>query len=286
MRKLVLLGVVLAVWVRARAEQPAAIGVPEWVRVEANISYDRYPETVLDILQPAPAALKKRPGVIVIHGGGWVGGNKEGMVKNHCLPYLEKGFVVCNVEYRLAKAAPAPAAVEDVLKAARWFRQNADRYKVERRRIVVTGTSAGGHLALMVGLTPKGARLGPEANVAAVVNWYGITDVADQLGGPNRRDYAVTWIPEGEGRLELARRVSPMTYVRRNVPAVLTIHGDSDEVVPYEHGTRLTNKLREAGADAELISVRGGKHGGFGEEKMKELYEDIFRFLRKRKIMD
>ncbi len=285
MRKLVILGVLMAACLPAWAEQNAAVEVPDWVRVEANISYDQYPETVLDILQPGTASLAARPGVIVIHGGGWVGGAKEGMVKNHCLPYLEQGFVVCNVEYRLAKAATAPAAVTDVLNAARWFRQNADRYKVDRKRIVVTGASAGGHLSLMVGLTPKGARLGPEANVAAVVNWYGITDVTDQLGGPNRRDYAVTWLPEQAGRLELARRVSPMTYVRKKAPAILTIHGDADDVVPYEHGARLTNELRDAGADAELISVQGGKHGGFGEEKMKELYEDIFRFLKKRKII-
>ncbi len=263
-----------------------AIEVPEWVRVEANITYSDFPPaTVLDILQPGRATLGRRPGVIVIHGGGWVGGAKEGMVQNHCLPYLEKGFVVCNVDYRLAKIAPAPAAVSDVLKAAKWFRDNAARYRVDPKRIVVTGTSAGGHLALMVGLTPGSANLGSEVDVAAVVNWYGITDVADQLSGPGRRDYAVQWIPDQEGRLELARRVSPLTYVRKKAPPVLTIHGDADQVVPYEHGGRLTKALREAGADAELISVEGGGHGRFEAERMKKLYAEIFRFLKKRKVI-
>lgn len=264
------------------AKEPPAL--PAWVTIERNIAYDTYPETVLDILQPK-ASGARRPGVIVIHGGGWTGGSKEAVVTNFCLPYLEKGFVVANVEYRLAKVAPAPAAVTDVLKAADWFRRNASRYNVDTRRIVVTGGSAGGHLALMVGLTPKSARLGPPARVAAVINFYGITDVNDQLDGPNMRKYAVTWVPEQAGRIELARRVSPITYVRKNVPAVLTIHGDADPTVPYEHGVQLTRALRDAGADAEMISVPQGGHG-FPKEKLAELYPQIFEFLKRRKIAD
>jgi len=268
----------------AQGGAAAGIKVPSWVRVEANISYDQYPQTVLDIMQPSEAALEKRPGVIVIHGGGWVGGNKESMIQPHCLRYLKEGFVVCNVEYRLADVAPAPAAVTDVLKAAAWFRRNAKRYKVDPKRIVVTGSSAGGHLALMVGMTPKGTGLGPPANVAAVVNWYGITDVAELLAGATQRDYAVRWLPEQEGRTALAHRLSPITYVRKDVPAILTIQGDADPVVPYEQGARLTRALRDAGAGAELISVRGAGHGGFGEKEMDKLYRDVFKFLKKRKI--
>src|SRR5947209_10838674 len=78
--------------------------------IDANIHYDRYPQTVLDVMQPRDPALKDRPGVIVIHGGGWVNGNKESMVERFCVPFLEHGFVVANVEYRLAAAAIAPAA--------------------------------------------------------------------------------------------------------------------------------------------------------------------------------
>lgn len=258
--------------------------LPDWVSIESNIPYDSYKETVLDILQPKEPARGKRPGVLVIHGGGWVGGTKEGIVQSFCLPYLEKGFVVANVEYRLAKAALAPAAVTDVLKAAAWFRKNAGKYNVDPKRIAVTGNSAGGHLSLMVGMTPKSARLGPAAKVAAVVNFFGITDVADQLGGPNMREYAVTWLPEQPGRLELARRVSPMNYVRKDVPPILSIHGDADQTVPYEHGVSLTKALREAGASAELISVPQGKHG-FPKEKMAELYPRIFEFLARHGIL-
>lgn len=252
--------------------------LPAGVKLEANLSYSQYPETVADVFTPAGQGAEKRPGVIVIHGGGWVGGTKEAMYDSYVRRYLEKGFVVANVEYRLAKAAKAPAAVEDALKAANWFIDNASKWNVDRKRIVVTGGSAGGHLALMVGLANKSASLGKPVKVAAVVNFYGITDVADQLSGTNMRQYAVTWVPDEPGRIDLARRVSPLTYVRKDVPPVLTIHGDADQTVPYEHGIQITKSLVDAGARAEMISVPQGRHG-FPVAKLDELYPQIFAFL-------
>jgi len=280
-RTLPLLLFAALVWGQPWDEKPP---IPDTVSVEANVAYDRHKETVLDVYRPKAPSPAKRPGVIVIHGGGWVGGEKEGMLAGFVLPYLEQGFVVANVEYRLAKAATAPAAVTDVLNAAQWFIKNAGRYGVDRKRVVVTGASAGGHLSLMVGLTPKAAKLGPAVDVAAVVNVYGITDVEDQIEGPNQRDYAVTWLPEQPGRRELARRLSPMTYARRDAPAILTIHGDADDIVPYEHGYQLTKALREAGADAELISVHDGKHG-FTKEQWTGLLAHSFQFLRARGVL-
>jgi acetyl esterase/lipase len=265
--------------------QDARPTIPDSVSLEANISYGEYKETVLDIYQPKAASNEKRPGVIVIHGGGWVGGSKDDYGVRVFPRYVEKGFVCASVEYRLAKVAPAPAAVTDVLDAARWFDKNAKKYHVDTRRIVLTGGSAGGHLSLMVGMTPGSAKLGPPAKVAAVVNFYGITDVGDQLSGPHMQDYAVTWVPEQQGRLDLARRVSPMTYVRRGLPPILTIHGDADETVPYEHGVKLTKALRDAGGDAELVSVPQGKHG-FPKAKEDEIYEQsIWPFLKKHGIL-
>ena len=264
----------------AQAPTPA---VPDSVSIEANIPYGPYKETVLDVIQPKAPRKGKRPGVICIHGGGWLEGTKEEYV-SFWLPYIERGFVVANVEYRLGGVAKAPAAVSDVLNAARWFRKNAKRYNVDPKRIVVTGDSAGGHLALMVGMTPKIANLGPPATVAAVINLYGITDVADQLSGPNMRRYTVAWVPDQPGRLELARRISPMTYVRKNVPPILTIHGENDPSVPYEHGVSLTKALRAKGADAEMIGVPQGKHG-FPPEKMAQLYQEIFAFLERRGVL-
>lgn len=266
--------------------QQAPVTIPDSVSLEANIPYGQYKETVLDIMQPKAVSSAKRPGVIVIHGGGWTGGTKEGHSQETCLRYVEKGFVCANVEYRLAKVATAPAAVSDVLDAAHWFEENAKKYDVDTKRIVVTGGSAGGHLALMVGMTPKSAKLGPTSRIAAVVNFYGITDVGDQLGGPNMREYAVTWVPEQKGRLALARRVSPMTYVRKGLAPILTIHGDADPTVPYEQGVKLTKALRDAGDDAELVSVPQGKHG-FPKATEDEIYEhDIWPFLKKHGVIE
>jgi acetyl esterase/lipase len=280
MRKLAIC--LLALTFLALAQEPVTL--PDWVAVEPNIHYDQYKETVLDILQPKTLAQAKRPGVLVIHGGGWVGGSKERMVQRYCLPFLEKGFVVANVEYRLAKVAPAPAAVADVLKAGRWFRENAKKYNVDRKRIVVIGSSAGGHLALMVGMATKSAKAGSPVKVAAVINIYGITDVRDQLEGPNMRKYAVTWVPEQPGRMDMAHRLSPLTYVRRDLPPILTIHGDADETVPYEQGYKLTKALRDSGVDAQMISVPQGKHG-FTDDQWAKLWPQIFTFLERRDIL-
>jgi acetyl esterase/lipase len=274
-----LLFVAMAAGCLSGQAKPSYPPLPSGVRLEADLAYDKYPQTVMDVFVPAGGDAVRRPGMIVIHGGGWVNGTKESMYENWVRHYLEKGFVVANVEYRLAAAATAPAAVEDALKAANYFLDNAKKWNVDTRRVAVTGGSAGGHLALMVGMTPKSAKLGDPAKVRAVVNFYGITDVDDQLHGPNERRYATTWVPESAERTALARRVSPMTYVRKDVPPVLTIHGDQDPTVPYEHGVKLTRALLEAGAKAELVPVPGGKHG-FPKEKLAELYPRVFEFLK------
>lgn len=264
---------------------PEGVALPNGVTTELNLAYDQYPETKIDVFKPKGwSADGKHPGVLVIHGGGWTGGTKESMVQRWVLPYVNKGFVAANVEYRLAKAKTAPAAVEDVMKAAQWFQSNARRLGVDSRRIVVTGGSAGGHLSLMVGMAQKKAKLGSPSRIAAIVNFYGITDVADQLSGPHMREYAVTWVPEQEGRLDLAARVSPMTYVRKDVPPILTIHGDQDQTVPYIHGTKLTKALSDIGADAQLITVPGGKHGQ-PQADFDAVYPQIFDFLAKRGIL-
>jgi acetyl esterase/lipase len=252
-------------------------------QIEANIRYGQYPETVLDIVQSPAPALKNRPCVIVIHGGGWVEGDKETVLERFCLPFVQHDFVVANVEYRLAKAATAPAAVNDVLHAAEWLRDQAQRFKVDPNQIIVLGGSAGGHLALMVGMTPASADLGPVVKIAAVINFYGISDVADQLEGPHQRAYAVTWIPDQPNRMDLARRLSPLTYVRKGLPPVLSIHGDADPSVPYDQSVRLTKALKAAGNDAELITVPGGQHM-FKPDEMAKLWPQIFKWLKKRRV--
>lgn len=252
---------------------------------QANIPYDQHPETVLDVYTPPGAAAKKRPAVIVIHGGGWVNGEKKVMIDNFVEPYLSKGFVVVNVEYRLAKAAIAPAAVQDVLNAAEWVRKNADKYSIDAKRIIVTGSSAGGHLSLMVGMTPKSAGFGPAGRIAAVVNCWGITDVEDQIEGPGERAYAVQWIPPSvPDRRMFARKLSPITYVRKDSPPVFTIHSDTDQTVPYEQGVALTKALGNQKVTAELYCLRGAKHG-FPADRRAEIYGQVWPFLTKLGLM-
>lgn len=226
------------------------------------------------------------PVLMYIHGGGWRGGSKESSVLR-LLPWLEKGWAVVNVQYRLAEVSLAPAAVEDCLCALRWVIQNADTYNIDADRIVVTGNSAGGHLALTTGMIPASAGLdrecpGPEElSVAAVINWYGITNVGDLLDGENMKTYAVTWMGSMPNRLEIAARVSPLSYVRAGLPPILSIHGDADPTVPYQHGVRLHEELAKVGVANELHTVPGGRHGGFNREETVAIFDTIDRFLTK-----
>jgi len=226
-----------------------------------------------------------QPTLIYIHGGGWTGGTKEGGF-NKVLPYLEMGWNVVNVEYRLARISLAPAAVEDCLCALRWIAANAKQYHIDATKLVLTGDSAGGHLALTTGMIPESAGLDRECpgvplpKVAAIVDWYGITDVNDLLDGPNRKSYAVTWLSSMPNRQEIAKRVSPLEYVRSGLPPILMIHGDADPTVPYQHSVRLKAALDKAGVTNQLHTVPGGHHGGFSAAENVEVYKTIKAFLK------
>ena len=254
-------------------------------RVIPNVTYHvaSNQENKLDLYVPR-GATGPTPVLMYIHGGGWVGGTKESSVLR-ILPYLEMGWAVANIEYRLGAVARAPAAVEDGLCALRWVIRNAGQYNLDTSRIVTTGNSAGGHLALTTGMIPASAGLdrecpgSEELSVAAIINWYGITEVGDLLAGPNTKSYAVEWMGSLENRFEIAERVSPMTYVRAGLPPTLTIHGDADPTVPYQHAIALHEKLEELGVPNELHTVPGGRHGGFNREQTLAIFETIRRFL-------
>jgi acetyl esterase/lipase len=280
----------------ATAQLPAQDGhASEWASL-AGIKYRMRPNVVykvangyeakLDVYFPRKADSGPRPTVVYIHGGGWTGGSKETSIFN-LLPYLEKGFNAVNVEYRLARNSLAPAAVEDCRCALRWVIRNAERYQIDTSKLVVTGHSAGGHLSLMTGILDPAAGLDNECpgdevlKVAAVVNFYGITDVADLLQGPHMQRYAVTWLGGMLDRQAVAKRASPLTYVRRGLPPILTIHGDADTVVPYVHATRLHKALDKAGVTNELLTIPGAGHGGFNAEQTLKVRRTIAAFLKK-----
>jgi acetyl esterase/lipase len=238
----------------------------------------------LDVYRPRGASAPV-PVLVYIHGGGWVAGAKEAAMLN-IMPYLEMGWAVVNVEYRMGPVSLAPAAVEDCLCALKWVIRNAKANQFDVDKIVVTGHSAGGHLSLTTGMMsdtdlhrecPGNEKL----KVAAIVNWYGITDVVDLLDGPNQKSYAVQWLGSMPDRNAIAKRVSPLEYVRKDMPPVITIHGDADPTVPYQHGVRLHQALEKAGVPNQLVTVPGGKHGGFSRDENIRVFKAIREFLAK-----
>jgi acetyl esterase/lipase len=260
-------------------------------RVVPNIAYltANNWEAKLDVYQ-ARDATTPNPTLIYFHGGGWTAGSKESSSLTF-LPFLDMGWNVVNVEYRLAKVSLAPAAVQDALCALRWVYRNGKEYNVDTNRLVLMGNSAGGHLALTTGMSPAGESLdslcpgSEELKVAAIINWYGITDVNELLAGPNVRNFAVAWLGGMSNREEIAKRVSPLTYVRAGLPPIISIQGDADPTVPYAQNVRLHQALNNAGIRNELVTIPGGKHGGFSDTEMAKAYAEIRGFLDKQNIV-
>jgi acetyl esterase/lipase len=207
------------------------------------------------------------------------------------------GYAAVNVEYRLGRNSLAPAAVVDCRCALHWVVANAKKYNFDVSRMVVMGGSAGGHLALTTGMLTSAAGFDRECytgdddiwkheggtsqdpRVAAIVNWFGITDVLDEIHGPNTKGYAVVWVGDQPNADEIAKRVSPINMVTKNTPPIITIHGDHDELVPYSQGVRLHQALDKAGVPNQLYTVVGGNHGGFSEQETLKIWATIRQFL-------
>ncbi|HEY6953359.1 MAG TPA: alpha/beta hydrolase [Bacteroidota bacterium] len=270
--------------------------------VLSNITYSTANNTdlKLDLYLPKDRSFPKTT-LIFFHGGGWVEGRKESAAL-YLLPYISFGWAVINVEYRLGRNSLAPAAVVDCRCALRWATDHARQYNLDPSRFVLTGSSAGGHLALITGMLPAGSAFDhqcptvdsirwngaseSELNVAAVINWFGITDVADLLEGPNAKHYAVEWFGAERNRKELAREVSPMTYVRAGLPPIITIHGDSDDIVPYGQAVALHKALSKSGVPNQLLTIKGGKHGGFTRQQTLDSFDVIREFLSKNGLLN
>jgi len=261
-------------------------------RITPNVTYKvaNNAEQKLDVYSRR-GDTSPNPTVIYIHGGGWVGGTKESSALS-LAPYLEMGFSAVNVEYRLGRVSLAPAAVEDCRCALRWVIAYAKEYGFDPDRLIVTGNSAGGHLSLTTGILPESAGLDyecpgrDELKVAAVINFYGITDVNDLMAGkPNEKSYTVGWLGGQPDRDAIAKRVSPIHYVRRGLPPILTIHGDADPTVPYQHAVNLHKALDSVGVANQLLTIPGGKHGGFKQDEVSKINSTIRAFLAKHKLM-
>jgi acetyl esterase/lipase len=230
------------------------------------------------------------PTVIYYHGGGWFFGDRTGALP-YLMPWFARGWNIINVEYRMSGTALAPAAVEDARCALRWVYRNAEHYHFDTSRIIVTGHSAGAHLALMAGMLqesdgldtncPADTAIGDQPlKVAAIVDWYGPTDLPDLMSGPNRKTYAVAWLGSQLDKDAQARRVSPVNYVRQGLPPILILHGDEDPTVPYSESVHLHQLLDAAHQPNELYTIHGGHHGMFGQDADEKAYGEIQSFLQ------
>lgn len=247
------------------------------VLLEKDIEYSRVGERVaMDIARPR-AGGPPRAAIVAIHGGGFRAGKREGY-----LPLIQKlaarGYVAATVSYRLAPKHQFPAPVEDVKAAVRFLRAKAATYNIDPDRICATGGSAGGHLALFLGLTAgvaefegSGPNLDQSSRVNCVVNYYGPTDFTQSYG--KSVDAAEVLPLFLGGDLEHARaehvRSSPLNWVTPKAAPVLSVHGTKDRYVAFEHSVWLTARLRAAGVEAETLGLEGADHGFKGADAAK-----------------
>ena len=201
------------------------------------------------------------PAVIIVHGGGFIRGDKQTYVKPLFPVLTEVGFAWFTINYRLAPHAKFPDPVRDVEDAVRWVMRHAREYKVDPKRVALTGESAGGHLVSYVAVT-SATKLG----LRAVVPIYAPHDLlgrARDQGKPSENIQAFVGVgpdltPEATAKLEKA---SPYYHAQKNMPPILLIHGTKDAQVPYEQSVRMRAKLEQLGVPCELITVDGGAHG-------------------------
>jgi acetyl esterase/lipase len=217
---------------------------------------------------PASGGTSDAPAVIYVHGGGWTGGDKSSGVGFQFLSELtESGYVVAAVNYRLAPQFQFPAQIEDVQCAVRHLRSNAASYGIDPDRIGVLGSSAGGHLAALLGVIDATDGFGtnvsfPDASnrVQAVVDLFGPTDLTVDFPGASTFIIETVFGAVDRGDPVL-RAASPVTHVSPDDPPFLIIQGTEDRLVVPDQSTVLRDRLAAAGVDAELILVRNAGHG-------------------------
>ena len=222
-----------------------------------------------------------RPTLVWIHGGGWVAGDKVSQIPQ-LIPYLERGWTVFNVNYRQGPGT-APLAVDDVMCAYQKIAAQLAERGQPTDRIVVSGASAGGHLALAVGLlnTTGNHPCRTKTPPRAVVNWYGITDIelVDEYLAATRaadRNYARSWAGTQAKVAEVSSDYSPVLLINDDAPPIITIHGTADSVVPFDQAESFHSALTTPN---ELVALKDGNHSGFTDAQYQEAYEAIFTFL-------
>jgi len=242
------------------ADQPGSAA--DDIALLSNLQYrDGVKACILDLAMPKQSADKPRGAIVVIHGGGWLEGDKSSFTTTktpgNIIDFAKLGFVAVTINYRLSGEAPFPAALDDCRCAVRWLRANAVKYHVDPTRIGAWGNSAGGHLALLLGLMPPPKALDKQepcadqsSQVQAVVSDSGPIDLLTQyehkqlvgviekfMGGP----------PDG-ARVADYQRASPVHYVSEKIPPLLLIYGAIDTQVDVLLTDQFVASLGRAGA--------------------------------------
>jgi acetyl esterase/lipase len=239
------------------------------IRLDTGIVFGKGGTTELRLDMARPLGEGPFPAIICLHGGGWVGGERQQM-KNTIEAMARRGYVAISPDYRLAPRDRFPAQVEDGKAAVRWVRAHAEEYRIKPQRIGVFGFSAGAHLACMLGVTGKkdgfegeGSNAEQSSAVQAVVSFFGPTDFTQPVW---RKDVCERHLMPFLGgtaqeKADVYRRASPLTYAGKNAPPFLFVHGTADDIVPIQQSEEMVEKLRQVGVSARLIRVPGEGHG-------------------------
>jgi acetyl esterase/lipase len=233
--------------------------------LKTNLEYGRVGRERLYLDAFVPEGAGPFPAVVLVHGGGWTGGDKSGgPLKGYMLPMheplLQAGFAVFSVNYRLAPQHPYPACIEDVEAAIRWVKAHAAESKVDTARIALAGESSGGHLVALAAV-----RADASTRVAAVAAFYGIfgflgEQPANGVLHPNIAALIGRATYDDAARKILAS-ASPLLAVKAGLPPFLLVHGTADFTVPYSQSVAMQTRLREAGVACELLTIENGAHG-------------------------
>lgn len=286
------LGPIVAAALLATASPAAASDEAGPVRIAKDIPYLTTGGKALhlDVYVHSAAAKAPTPVLIHFHGGGWARGARPESWTGF-RPYLAAGMSVVTVQYRLAGEAPAPAAVQDARCALHWVSANAAEYGFDTSRIIVSGTSAGGHLALMAGLLSTDNDIDLDAckaapKAAAILDFYG---PADLTGGGTvtdaRSPTIANWIGGGSDANAMARKMSPITHLASNSPPIFIAHGDADPIVPVTQSIDLKQRLDALGVPSDLFIAIGGGHGKFPPEQRSAMMKRAIAFLCGRKLL-
>lgn len=266
----------------AQTETPQAIA-------HANIVYTQ--DQMIDVfVNPAATVDRPAPVLVYFHGGGWARGERPKTAASFGY-FMRMGFSVVSVDYHLTAQATAPVPVTDALCALSWTQANAEKYHFDVSRIVAYGTSAGAHLALMAGMLPGDTAIadkkcGPVPRVAAILDYFGPTDLEAALKVPRPSASVVNWLGQVENLPSLARRMSPINLVRAKLPPVFIVHGTLDPTVPYAQSVLLFDALKASDVNVEIHTVEGGGHGRFSDEDKKATDSAAKAFLLSNGVLE